>query len=184
VTLGDEFPHLIDRAQQGDHAALTVLYRDLAPLVLGYARGLGARDPEDVASETFVSVVKGLSRFAGDERQFRSWVLTITHRRATDELRRQGRLPGDRVPLDEYGDRVFDLTRSDEQALARLRVQGVLDAIDELTDDQRAVLLLRVLADLPVREVAAIVGKEETAVKALQRRAVAAVRRRLEDPEP
>jgi RNA polymerase sigma-70 factor (ECF subfamily) len=53
-----------------------------------------------------------------------------------------------------------------------------------LTDDQRAVLLLRVLADLPVREVAAIVGKPESAVKALQRRAVASVRRRMKDTTP
>ena len=88
------------------------------------------------------------------------------------------------VSLDDYGERVFDLTRSDEQALARLQVEGVLEAIDSLTDDQRSVLLLRVLADLPVREVAAIVGNEETAVKALQRRAVAAIKRRLEEQGP
>jgi RNA polymerase sigma-70 factor (ECF subfamily) len=184
VTVGDEFPDLLARAREGDDAALTIIYRDLAPLVLGYARGLGARDPEDIASEAFVSVVKGLAGFEGDERQFRSWVLTITHRRATDDLRRRGRVPADQVSLDDYGDRVFDLTRSDEQALARLQVQGVLEAIDGLTEDQRSVLLLRVLADLPIREVAAIVGKDETAVKALQRRAVAAVRRRLADRSP
>jgi RNA polymerase sigma-70 factor (ECF subfamily) len=184
VSRDDDFPDLLERARHGESEALTAIYRDLSPLVLGYARGLGTPEPEDVASEAFVSVVKGLPRFTGDERQFRSWVLTITHRRATDELRRQGRRPQEVGTLDEYGTLVFDRTRSDEQALSSLRIQGVLDAIDQLTEDQRAVLLLRTLADLPVREVAEIVGKEESAVKALQRRAVAAVRRRLGEVEP
>jgi RNA polymerase sigma-70 factor (ECF subfamily) len=111
-------------------------------------------------------------------------VLTIAYRRATDALRRVGRRREDPLDLDDHGGRVFDLASGDDQAMARLQAQGALEAIDQLTDDQRAVLLLRVLADLPVREVAAIVGKPESAVKALQRRAVASVRRRMKDTTP
>jgi RNA polymerase sigma-70 factor (ECF subfamily) len=184
VSLDEEFPALLQQAKSSDPEAMTRIYRDLSPLVLGYARSLGTLDPEDVASETFVSVVRGLTSFTGDEASFRSWVLTIAYRRATDALRRVGRRREDPLDLDDHGGRVFDLASGDDQAMARLQAQGALEAIDQLTDDQRAVLLLRVLADLPVREVAAIVGKPESAVKALQRRAVASVRRRMKDTTP
>jgi RNA polymerase sigma-70 factor (ECF subfamily) len=184
VSLDEEFPALLQQAKSSDPEAMTRIYRDLSPLVLGYARSLGTLDPEDVASETFVSVVRGLTSFTGDEASFRSWVLTIAYRRSTDALRRAGRRREDPLDLDDHGGRVFDLASGDDQAMARLQAQGALEAIDQLTDDQRAVLLLRVLADLPVREVAAIVGKPESAVKALQRRAVASVRRKMKDTTP
>ena len=52
-------------------------------------------------------------------------------------------------------------------------------AVDELTQDQRAVILLRVIADLSVADTAAVLGKQPGAVKTLQRRAFAALRRSL-----
>lgn len=179
MTIGDDFASVLSRARAGDHDALAIIYRDTAPLVLGYARSRGAVDPEDVTSEVFVSVVRGIGRFTGDEARFRSWVVTIAHHRVVDGLRRQGRRPEDPVPTDELGQRVLLLTDGESEAMQRLRSQGVLEAIDQLTDDQRSVLLLRVLADLPVREIAAVVGKPESAVKALLRRATASLGRLL-----
>lgn len=181
MSLGDEFPALLEQARAGEPEAMTRIYRDLAPLVLGYVHGRGSTEPEDVTSETFVSVVKGLAGFIGDETKFRSWVLTIAHRRSADSLRRLGRRREGPLDLDDRGEPVLDLSNGDDQAMARLQVAGVLEAIEGLTDDQRAVLWLRVLSDLPVREVADIVGKPESAVKALHRRAVAAVRRTIGD---
>ena len=66
-------------------------------------------------------------------------------------------------------------------AMSRLRVQNVIAAVDRLTPDQRSVLLLRVLADLPIADIAEIVGKGEPAVKALLRRAVATMGRQMGD---
>lgn len=177
MTLGHSFSILLQQARDGDEAAITSIYRDLAPLVIGYARGLGARDPEDVASETFIAVVKGLRRFQGDERQFRSWVLTITHRRTVDEVRRRQRRRDDPVEHPTLVGEPSDLPDPGDDALARVRVAELLAAVEQLTPDQRSVLLLRTLADLPLQDVADVLGKEVTAVKALQRRAVAALRR-------
>lgn len=177
--IGDDFPRVLAAAKAGDHDALTTIYRDTAPLVLGFARSRGAYEPEDITSEVFVSVVRGIDGFDGDEQHFRSWLLTIAHRRVVDALRRQGRRPEDPVPTDELGERVLLLTDGESEAMHRLRATGVLDAIDRLTEDQRAVLLLRVLADLPVRDIAAVVGKPESAVKALLRRATASLHRLL-----
>lgn len=177
--IGGPFPEVLAAAQRGEPRAIETIYRDVAPLVLGYLRANGARDPEDTASEVFVSMMRRLSSFAGDEQQFRSWLLTIAHRRMIDDFRHRGRRREDPVPVDEMGDRVILLTDGESQALARLRSRGVLEALDQLTEDQRAALMLRVLADLPVKQVAEVMGKPETAVKALLRRGFASLTRHL-----
>ena len=183
TVIGADFPRILDEAKSGDKSALEAIYRDVAPLVLGYLRSTGAFDPEDVTSEVFVSMMRGIKSFDGDESHFRSWILTITHRRLTDAIRKAGRRREDPVPVDELGERMVVLTDSESQAMARLRSRGVLDALDQLTDDQRAVLMLRVLADLSVPEISAIVDKPETAVKALLRRGLASLNRLLEGQE-
>jgi RNA polymerase sigma-70 factor (ECF subfamily) len=178
MTIGPEFGATLEAARIGDEQALERLYRDTAPLVLGYARANGAREPDDIAQEVFVAMVTRLGTFVGDERSFRSWLLTITHRRLVDDLRRRSRRPLAEIEEQELLDRPAP-GAADDDALARLQAAGVLDAIDQLTGDQRAVLLLRMLADLPVNDIAEIVGKPQSAVKALLRRALASLNRNL-----
>lgn len=161
---------------------MSVIYEALAPSVLGYLRGHRAAEPEDLASEVFVALVKGLPKFRGDEPSFRSWVFTIAHRRLQDERRRLMRRPVELVPPE----RLIDLTQSgdhaEDEALARLQTAEALRTLDQLTPEQREVVLLRVVADLPIEQVARIMGRSPGAVKALQHRALAALARRL-DPE-
>src|SRR5215831_10144188 len=77
--------------------AIDELYSRYSGLVVGYLRAQGAVDPEDLASEVFVGVLRGLDRFDGDEAAFRSWLLVIAHRRLLDDRRRRGRKPADAV---------------------------------------------------------------------------------------
>lgn len=177
VTIGSTFDETLAAAQTGERDAVETIYRDVAPLVIGYLRANGARDPEDTASDVFVSMVTRLDSFKGDEPHFRSWLLTITHRRLVDDFRRRGRRPEELVPPEDIGERLTLMGDGESEAMARLRSRGVLDAVDQLTDDQRSALMLRVLADLPVAQIADIMGKPETAVKALLRRAIASLER-------
>jgi RNA polymerase sigma factor (sigma-70 family) len=176
--IGEDFTTVLASAKAGDQGAQEVIYRDLAPAVLGYLRAQGADDPEDLAAEAFVAVVRYLVRFEGDERSFRSWVFTIVHRRLVDERRRRYRRreaavdPAMLPVLGSVGD-------VEEEALSRLGSRAVSHALRRLTPDQRAVLLFRVLADLPVVEVARVLGKSEGAVKTLQRRALARLAREI-----
>jgi RNA polymerase sigma factor (sigma-70 family) len=179
MTIGDSFAELLEAARRGSERALERLYRDLAPGVVGYLRGHGSAEAEDVASDVFVAVVRGLPRFRGDERAFRSWVFAITHRRLMDERRRlarRGHRPVDPAVLSAHLEDAL-VGDSEDEAIGRLEGASILRT---LTPDQRAVILLRVLADLPVAEVARILGKPEGAVKALQRRAVATLARQVE----
>ena len=85
IVIGPSFPTILRAAQSGERDAIETIYRDVAPLVIGYLRANGARDPEDVASDVFVSMVTRFDTFNGDEAHFRSWLLTITYRRLVDE---------------------------------------------------------------------------------------------------
>lgn len=158
---------------------LESLYDRYAPAVLGFLRGRGVPDAEDVLGEVFVSVVRSLDRFDGDEDAFRRWLFTIAHRRAVDAHRRRARRPESAVAPEELPDVPASTGGPDDVAAGSLELTAVGGALRQLTDDQRAVLLLRVVADLSVADTAAVLEKPESAVKALYRRAVAALGRAL-----
>jgi RNA polymerase sigma-70 factor (ECF subfamily) len=140
--------------------------------VAGYLRAHGAADPDDLVGEVFLQVVRGLDRFSGPEQAFRAWVFTIAHRRLVDDVRRRTRRPAVAVTpevLSEIAGAGGDVA---EEATAQIDAQRVRAAIAELPPDQRAVLLLRIVGDLTIEQIAAAVGKRPGAVKALQRRAL------------
>jgi RNA polymerase sigma factor (sigma-70 family) len=174
--IGEEFALVLAAAKSGHGYAIERLYRSCAPLVRGYLRSNRVHDADDVTSDVFVSMLTALPTFEGDERSFRSWLLTITHRRMVDAVRRHQRRPEDPADPAAGPERAIDLD-GEQRALDRLESRGLLDAIDELTPDQRATLMLRVLADLSVPEIARVLQKPESAVKALLRRGFASLRR-------
>jgi RNA polymerase sigma factor (sigma-70 family) len=179
VRTGLPFDDVLAAARAGAAWAFEVLYRDLSPSVTGYLRLHGAAEPDDLASETFIGVFTGLSGFSGNEDALRAWVFTIAHRRLIDDWRRRSRRP---QVADDPGD-LTELAGGDveDDALAGLGAETVQRLCAELPDDQRSVLLLRILADLTVEQVAQAMGRSVGSVKALQRRGLRALRTRLAD---
>lgn len=145
-------------------------YQALAPIVLGYLRAQRAPEPEDLLGEVFLQVARDLPRFSGDEGALRRWVFAIAHNRLLDARRRAARRP------------VVSSSDLPEQA-----AHPVPDAIDPalvealatLTPDQREVVVLRFVADLPLEDVARITRRRVGAVKALQHRGLEALTRVL-----
>jgi RNA polymerase sigma factor (sigma-70 family) len=179
MATGLPFDDVLTAAQAGAAWAFEVLYRDLAPSVTGYLRLHGAAEPDDLASETFIGVFTGLSGFSGDEAALRGWVFTIAHRRLIDDWRRRSRRP-------QVSDDPGDLTEFcggdvEDDALTGLGTDTVHRLCAELPDDQRSVLLLRILADLTIEQVAQAMGRSVGATKALQRRGLRTLRTRLEN---
>ena len=179
----DPFESTLTAARAGAEWAWDRLYGDLAPAVRGYVRAQGAAEPDDVVGEVFLAVVRELPSFVarGDvERDFRALVFTIAHRRVVDDLRRRGRRPVSPAPPDVLAESAAAGGDVADEAMASLGDAQVVEALGELPIDQRAVLLLRILGDLTVEEVARVVGKRPGAVKALQRRGL----RRIEKAYP
>jgi RNA polymerase sigma factor (sigma-70 family) len=176
---GLAFDDVLAAAQAGAAWAFEVLYRDLAPSVTGYLRLHGAAEPDDVASETFIGVFTGLAGFSGDEDGLRAWVFTIAHRRLLDDWRRRSRRP---QLADEPGDLTGHVGGDvEDDVLERIGADTVQELCGTLPEDQRSVLLLRILADLTIEQVAQVMERSVASVKALQRRGLRTLRDRLEN---
>jgi RNA polymerase sigma factor (sigma-70 family) len=171
----------VDAARAGSVAAFERLYRSTAPSVAGYLRWHGASDPEGLANEVFLQVHRNLAGFVGDGERFRSWLFTVAHHRMIDDRRQMSRRPriDDGTEVDEAA-LVGDV---ESDALAELGHDRLHALLETLSPDQRSVLLLRVVADLPIDAVATALGKRPGAIKALQHRALASLRRQLEREE-
>ena len=159
-------------SREGPRSAAWV-YRCLAPSVLGYLRAERVDDPDDMLGEIFLQVTRDLYKFSGDDDALRRWVFTIAHNRVVDASRRRSRrreellavVPEDIVP--ESGD-PFD--------------PELVEALHALTEDQREVLMLRFIGDLPLEEVAHLTGRTVGGVKALQRRGLTQLKKFLGEP--
>ena len=172
VDLGRE----VDGARAGSVRVFEQIYRVLAPSVASYLRWNGVVDVESLTNEVMAQVHRNLPRFTGDGAAFRSWVFTIAHHRMVDDRRARGRRP---VVADSE---VVDATlvgNAEDDALAVLDDARLRQLLEELSPDQRDVLLLRIVADLPLVDVAQTMGKQLGAVKSLQHRALATLRRKL-----
>jgi RNA polymerase sigma-70 factor (ECF subfamily) len=120
-------------------------------------------------------VVQDIGRFEGDEAHFRSWVFVIAHHRMVDDRRRKIRHPQTSLRLELLEGQSHG--NVEREAMDNLGTDAVQAIIDRCVPDQREVLLLRVIGGLTLAETAEVVGKSLGAVKALQRRGVAAISR-------
>lgn len=171
------FERTVQAARTGDHDAVSALYLDHVAMVYGYFRACGVSDPDDLTSEVFMGMLRGLAKFAGDHPAFRRWLMTIAHRRLVDSRRRQG---ASKIELSEPAS--LELLSGDERGADLKAVEidaELVDAFGRLTDPQREVLALRFIADVSLRGVAAITGRPTGAVKSLQNRGLETLRRNL-----
>ena len=172
--IGEQFASVLACAQEGDEAAFARLWRDLNPALVRYL-GLGGEAAEDVASDTWATVVKGLRRFTGDETAWRGWVFLTARRRAIDAGRRRTRATQlerawPQWQVEEVG------ADPAEVVAAALDTDGALQLVSQLSPMQAEVIVLRVLTGLPAEEVARIVGRSPGAVRIAAHRGL----RRLE----
>lgn len=176
---GRTFVSLLEAAQAGSGWAFEQLFRTYAPKVRGYIRARGVAEPDELTNDVFVAVFRSLGRFEGDEAAFRSWLFTIARNRLVDERRRRARRVNV-VPAEVPDSIEVPGGDVEAEALANLGAEWAADVLDQLAPDQRDVLLLRIVADLTIDQIAHLLGKRPGAVKALQRRGLAAVKRILD----
>jgi RNA polymerase sigma-70 factor (ECF subfamily) len=178
-----EFAPILARAQDGSPPACRWLYESLAGRVAGYLRLHGSPEPDDLTSEVFLRVFDHLRDFAGDETGFRSWVFTIAHRLLIDDHRRRSRRPRT-VELSDSVTESIPGGDAESDAISAIEHRRVIDVLAALAPDQREVLTLRIVGDLTVDQIADVLEKSRGAVKSLQHRGVAALRRRLQEATP
>jgi RNA polymerase sigma factor (sigma-70 family) len=118
---------------------------------------VGREDADDCFQETFIAALRAYPRLRtrGREHNLRAWVLTIAHNKALDAHRARGRRA---TPIADAGDGA----PAPEQPP---RDEALWEAVHELPGRQRSAVVLRFVADLPHREIAAAIGCSEEAAR-------------------
>lgn len=152
---------ILQAARSGEADAFAELWSAFNPRLLRY---LAVREParsEDVASETWLHVVRDLSRFRGDIDDFRAWLFALARHRSVDAARAAQRHP---CPVaDPPEQSVGDVTEI--AVLGRLAAEEAVRWVRQLPADQADVVALRFIADLDVFSTAALLGKSTGAVR-------------------
>lgn len=167
---------LLPRLQALEEAALEIVYDTFQPPLYRYAYRLLGRpeSAEDVVAETFHRLLQALYQGIGPRKHLQAWLYRVLHNLVVDQYRRQmpcrQELPGD---LAAEGDPAEEVQR----LLVQERIR---QALHRLTRDQQQVIVCKYLEGMSNEEVAAVLGKPVGAIKSLQHRALAALRRILE----
>lgn len=181
--IGASFDAVLAAAARGDEHAFATLWRDLQPSLLRYLRVVAPAACEDLASETWLEIARGLGRFQGSEAGFRSWLFTVARHRMVDWRRREARHPATPLPPEDVPERPGPRDAA-EMALEGISTRAALALIAELPPDQAEVVALRVVGGLDVAQVAGIVGKRAGAVRVLAHRGLRRLAQRLEADLP
>lgn len=183
VSLNEIFRHniqsmdesrLLQGARSFNSDCLAEIYDRYSPELYAYAwRLLGDTSlAEDCTAETFARLLSALRNGGGPKEYLRAYLYRTAHNWITDHYRRQ-------LPVELDDERPAADTDPESQTLLRQRQQKMRVALLHLTPEQRQVILLRYYQQLDPGETAEAVGRPVNAVKALQHRALGALRRLL-----
>ncbi len=171
-----------------DRSEVEALYARHKRPLLGYLRRY-CRSPEiadDVFQEVWLKVWKHLDRYQPQRGEFRTWLYRVATNAALDRIRRdrvraaesldQPQGESTIAPIDQLQD---DAPDPERESLARLDWNRVREAMEDLSEDRRAAVLLRHQQGLSYAEVAVALGVPEGTAKTLVHRAVKRLRNRL-----
>jgi RNA polymerase sigma-70 factor (ECF subfamily) len=161
---GADFASALQAAQEGDEQGFVTLFRSVQPALLRYLRTVGGAMADDVAADAWVSVVRNLHKFRGDERGWQAWVFTIARARLRDEQRRAVRRA---VPVD-VDDQLASLPDPCDvldEVETIMTTESALALIARLPTEQAEIVMLRHVVGLDVEHTARIVGKRPGTVR-------------------
>jgi RNA polymerase sigma-70 factor, ECF subfamily len=176
-------------ARRRDPAAVTRIYQAYAPALLRFfVAAVGDRHAaEDLTGTVFIGAIESLPGFRGEINKLGGWLFRIARHDLYDYRRRVNRVRTENLDdvLDEAA-LVEDAPDPQDLAIDRLDASRVMIALQQLSTDQREVLLLRLAAGLTAPEVATTLGKTAAEVKSLQHRGMASLAEAMEpvDQEP
>ena len=168
---------LLERASRADPEAIGALYDRYVDRIYNYIyHRVGQADlAEDLTSQVFARMLEAIREGRAWRTSFSGWIYRIAHNLVIDHYRRRGRAAF--VELEEASPLLSDEADPLRKVEARLESEHLRAALGKLTEEQAEVIALRFLDEFSIAEVAAMMNKTEGAIKALQYRAVLALRR-------
>jgi len=171
----DELRVLVEKAKALDREAFGRIYDIFYNRIYKYIyyRVGNVTDAEDLAAQTFTGALKTIVNFNWRGPSFASWLFRIAGNRVVDHYRRSGRSVME--PLEKAG-KISSGDDTSVKVLNRLDFETAQVAIGKLPPVQQQVLVLKFINDFTNKEIAATIGKSESAVKSLQFRAIRGLR--------
>ncbi len=168
---------LIARASLGDPDAVASLYDVYASRIYSYIyrRTSDPVTAEDLTGQVFLRMLEALRSGKGWRTSFSGWLYRIAHNLVVDLYRKRGQLKY--TAIDDKPHLAANDNDPYRVAASRLDSDVLLRAINQLTEEQAQVVTLRFLEGYSIAEVADIMDKTDGAIKALQYRGVASLRR-------
>lgn len=164
-----------------DHEMIAQIYQEYAGAVFNflYYKFSNKEAAEDLTSEIFVRVIEKYSYYNPDKGSFKVWLFTIARNMLRDEFRRMGRRQT--YPIDELFEIAGDSQSPEEQAVIRIEMQQVVNALPALSEKARNLLALKYGAGLRNNEIAAITHLSEKNVGVILCRSIAKLRKMMGD---
>jgi RNA polymerase sigma-70 factor, ECF subfamily len=152
----------VARAKAGDREGLHFLYLRYAVDVQRYIASFvrDHHEAEDITQNVFAKLVTGIRKYEQREVPFAAWIMRVARNAALDHLRTRRAIPSEEIRLADTGQAQVGLDRS----------RDLRDALEQLPDDQREVLVLRHIAGLSPVEIANTLDKTESSVHGLHHR--------------
>lgn len=171
----EPFASVLAGAKDGLNWAWEAIFNEFYGPIKGYVASRGAHDPEALTGDVLYRVARSIHDFQGNKTQFRSWIFVIAHRQLIDDRRHRGRRPELVLLKDESpgGD-------VEDEAMENLIAGELEDVLDVLSERQRDVVSLRIIAGLTLKETASVLNMSVGAVKVMQHRALKALKNRVE----
>lgn len=167
---------LVARVTEGDGAALETLYGRYGRACFGLARRILADEQhaQDAVQEVFLTVWRDASRFDASRGGFSTWLLSMTHHKAVDSVRREENLRKRRTTSEALETRESDAPRVEDAVWSLLRRERVRTVLATLPDPQREALTLAYFGGYTQREIA---GLTATPLGTVKTRMLAGMRR-------
>lgn len=162
-----EDPALVALVVDGDGSALEALYGRYGRASYALARRILGDETlaQDVVQEVFLTVWRDAGRYDPSRGGFSTWLLTMTHHKAVDSVRKEENLRKRRAPADALELAESDAPRVDEEVWELLRRDHVRSALADLPDPQREALGLAYFGGYTQREIAILTGTPLGTVK-------------------
>lgn len=163
----------VSRAQKGDMEAMHFLYVRYADDVLRYVRSFvhDHHEAEDITQNVFIKLIDAIKKYEQREVPFTAWILRVARNAALDHMRARRATPCEEVRLEDDG----------RSQVASERGRDLRQALEQLPEDQREVLVLRHIVGLSPTEIADTLGRTESSVHGLHHRGRRTLKSDLQD---
>ncbi len=162
----------VRRAKEGDTEGIHYLYVRFSDDVLRYVNSFvrDYHEAEDITHNVFAKLMTAITKYEERAVPFTAWIMRVARNAALDHLRARRAIPTEEV-------RIAD---SDESDSGFERGLDIREALEELPDDQREVLVLRHVMGLSPVEIAGTLEKTESSIHGLHHRGRRALQGALE----